>query len=118
MVAPFNPGRMTDVVQLLAPTTGEDPFGQHPGWAMQFACAAQVEPLRGREFFAAGASQSVASLRVTVHYRPEIKGTWRLRWMGALFELVADPIDPEATHERLELMCGGVAGVPVGGELP
>jgi hypothetical protein len=38
--------------------------------------------------------------------------------MGRLFELLADPIDPEATHERLELMCGGVPGVPVAAVLP
>jgi len=113
---PLSPGDMTEVVALFRPTLVEDEFGQHPGWAIAGSTWAKVEPLRGRDFFAAGATQNVASLRVSMYWRPGILGTWRLGWMGVLYELVADPIDVDARHQALELMCAGVPGVPLPSE--
>lgn len=100
-----NPGAMDQIVTLRAPQTTVDKFGQHTVYAVVADVAARVKPLQGREFFAAGSMQSPASMEVEIYYRPDVQPNWRLSWMGQLFNLVAAPIDANARHETLLLMC-------------
>lgn len=104
-------GEMTEVVTLSAPVGAVDRYGQRTSWNAVADVAARVKPLVGREFFAAGAMQSPAELEVEIYYRPDVQSHWRVTWMSRIFEVVGAPIDVNARHATLLLMCGAVAGV-------
>lgn len=101
----MNAGQMDQVVTLSRPTNVTDAFGQHTEWVTVTKVWAKCTPLRGREFFAAAATQSPASMRAEIYWIPDVQASWRLNWLGKAFDLVAAPIDVNARHEVLELMC-------------
>ena len=103
------PGELTEVVTLRQPQTVTDRFGQRTAWNVVADVAARAKPLRGREFFAAGATQSPAEIEFEIYYRPDVTGNWRLSWMGRLYELVGSPIDVDARHVSLVLMARATA---------
>lgn len=104
----LQPGAMDQVVSLKRPTVVKDKFGQHTDWPLVANVAARVTPLRGREFFAAGATQNPASLRVEIYWRIDVNAAWRVGWMGKDYEITGEPIDVDARHDVLEIMCKGV----------
>lgn len=107
---PFTqPGELDQVVALLKLSTTPDAYGQRETWVPWTSVAAKCEPLAGRDFFAAGAAQNPASLRVSIHWMPGVPSDLRLVWMGVTFQLVAAPIDINGRHAILDLMCKEVA---------
>lgn len=102
-------GEMTEVVTLRAPTQTIDKFGQHTSWPAVADVAARVRPLRGREYFAAGAMQSPAELEVEIYWRRDVRANWRVTWMGNDYDVVGAPIDVDARHGTLQMMCQSVA---------
>lgn len=74
-------------------------------WVDHVLCWARVEPLRGREFFAAAQLQSATDHRITIRYRSGITRDMRVVWRGIALEIAGDPIDVFGAHENLELMC-------------
>ena len=109
MFTPLSAGSKDQIVALLAPSLIADAFGQHTIWVVIANVAAMCEPLRGREFFSSGAMQSPASLRVSCDWRPDVLASWRVNWLGQHYDVVAAPIDVDARHRTLELMCSEVA---------
>lgn len=65
---------------------------------------AAAQPLRGREFFAAGAVQSEADVRFRIRWMSGIDATMRAVWKGVPHALVAEPIDVDGGRHTLELM--------------
>lgn len=65
---------------------------------------AAIEPLRGREFFAAQAVNAEVTTRIRIRYREGIDRTMIVRHKGHTFEILYK-IDPEFRHEELQLMC-------------
>lgn len=70
---------------------------------------ARVEPIRGREWFAAAQMQSAADYRVTIRYRAGVTRDMRIVWRGEPLDIVGEPIDVNARRENIEMMC--VSGV-------
>jgi len=101
---PLSAGDKDQVVTLYKPSTVADEFGQHTEFFSVRNQAAKVEPLQGREFFAAAAAQSPASMRISIDWHPDVTGAWRVDWAGRHFQLVGEPIDLAARHRVLELM--------------
>lgn len=66
---------------------------------------AQKQPLRGREYFAAGQMQTPADVRYRIRYRAGITAAMRLVDDGQLFDIVGEPIDVDGAGITLELMC-------------
>lgn len=105
-------GRMDQRVTLRAPSTSEDALGQRvAGWTDVCTVWAQAQPLRGREFLAAGASQSEATVRFRLRYRAGVTGAMQVVWGGVAHAVVGEPIDVDGGKHTLELMC--TAGAPV-----
>lgn len=77
-------------------------------WADVVTVWARVQPLRGREYFAADQMQEAVDYRVTLRWRPGIERTMRVLWRDEALDIVS-VIDVEAKRETLELMC--VSGV-------
>jgi SPP1 family predicted phage head-tail adaptor len=78
-------------------------------WTTLATVWASAEPLRGREYFAAGQQQQVLDVRFVIRYRSDVNGTMRIVWRGQPHDIVGQPINVDGRREKLELMT--VAGV-------
>jgi len=66
---------------------------------------AEVNPLRGREFFAAAQMQGEITTRFRIRYRTGLDETMRLVWKGVYYEIKAPPIEVAGGREWIDLMC-------------
>ena len=99
-------GRLDQRVTLQEPSTAVDALGQRvESWVDVATLWARAQPLRGREFFAAGQMQSEASVKFTIRWRAGVTGAMRVLWRGVPHALVAEPMDVDGRREALELMC-------------
>ena len=65
----------------------------------------EAEPLTGRELFAAGQMQAVASVRFRIRYMAGITPDMRIVWTGVPHAIVAPPIDVGGRGRELEILC-------------
>lgn len=66
--------------------------------------SASIEPLKGRELFAAQEHHSEVEVRVRIRYRAGITAAMRVAHGGLYYDIVA-VLDPELRHVELELLC-------------
>ena len=86
-------------------TATYDELGQPiESWAPLFTCWAAVEPLNGREFFAASTTLSETTTRVRIRYRPDLTVTDRINHNGVLYDIQAI-INPKSGDRELVVMC-------------
>lgn len=103
-------GRMDQRITLQQRTSTLDALGQaSEAWTDVATVWASAQPLRGREFFAAGAMQSEAAVRFRIRHRAGLTGAMRVVWNTVPHALVAEPIDVDGGRHTLELMAA--AGV-------
>jgi len=67
---------------------------------------ARVQPLKGREYFAAQAAQSQVAVRVTMLYQPGVTPDLKVTHEGKQYEIEA-VLDTDSKGEELVLMCKG-----------
>jgi SPP1 family predicted phage head-tail adaptor len=104
------PGAFDQRITLQQRAATVDELGQpSETWVDLATVWAQAEPLRGREFFAAGAVQSEAAVRFRIRHRACISGAMRVLWRDVAYAIVAEPIDVDGGRHTLELMAA--AGV-------
>lgn len=65
---------------------------------------AAVEPLRGREYFAAYAEHVDVTTRIRIRYRDGIDRTMIINYCGRVFEILSI-IQPNLQRIELQLMC-------------
>jgi SPP1 family predicted phage head-tail adaptor len=103
----MNPGEFRHRAALRSRAAIRDSFG---GESIVFNDVAEVwckiEPLSGRELFAAQQARAEVTTRVTMRYRAGVLPEWRIAWGGLEFNIV-EVIDLEARREYLQLMCSG-----------
>lgn len=117
-------GRLNQRVTLQAKTVTRGAGGEEvPAWADVATTWAEVEPLRGREFFAAQGAQYACDVKVRMRYRDDIAvgkplilhaGDWRelrILWRSQPHD-VTSVIEVRGGREALELLC--IAGVKDG----
>lgn len=73
-------------------------------WADVATVWGSVEPLRGREFEAAGQAQARTDTRVRIRYFSGVAPKMRVVWQGHTFDIVS-VVNPLALGRQLELMC-------------
>ena len=73
---------------------------------VEFAPAwAAIEPLSARDFMAAQASQSEASGRITIRYRPGVLPTMRILHLANIYTIIGPPLpDKNSGLEYLTLL--------------
>lgn len=105
----MNIGRLDKRVVLERFTTGSDEIGQPiETWEPLATVWAAVEPLNGREFFAAGSAQSEVTTRIRIRYRPGITSGDRVNQDGVLHNITAT-INVRSGDRELVLMCKAAA---------
>jgi len=73
-------------------------------WADVCTVWASVEPLKGREFFAAQKENAETTVRICIRYRPGISADMRILYCDKVYGINAI-IDIEERHTELQLMC-------------
>lgn len=82
-----------------------DEYGQSIGWVDVYTVWASVEPLSGREFFAAQQVNSEVSVKIRMRYRSDAPTSdMRGFYNGKTYEVVA-VIDVEERHDELHVLC-------------
>ena len=103
----MRPGRLRHRVVIQRATDAIDQYGdQTKTWASLATVWAAVEPLNGREFFAAAQTQSQVSTRITI--RPLIDQTItpkdRVKFGSRYFD-IQTVINVEERNIELQLLC-------------
>ncbi len=73
-------------------------------WADVATTWAAIDPISGREFYAAEQSQSEVTHKVRLRYHPGLTTAMRISWAGRRLKILSI-IDWEERHESLLLMC-------------
>ena len=98
-------GRLDQRVTIERLTYVEDPMGGGiETWAPLATLWAAVEPLNGREFFAASTTLSETTTRIRVRYRPDLTVIDRINHGGVLYDITSI-INPRSGDRELVLMC-------------
>ncbi len=74
-------------------------------WIDAITVWAAIEPLRGREYYAAAAANAESIVRFRIRYRKDVTADMRIKYNDRIYELNSPPIDPEERHKELILMC-------------
>lgn len=96
-------GRLRHRVTIQQPVV-DTSWGGTTTWEAFAPVWAAIEPLRGREFFAAQQMQSEATAKITIRYLAGVTANMRVVHESRIFELTGPPIDPEERHVELQLM--------------
>ncbi len=87
-------GRLDRRIVIERATESRDDYGSpKETWATHVSRKAQVTPLRGRSFFAAQQVSSEAEMMFRIRWHSDIKATDRIRYDGALYEIVHPPLE-------------------------
>jgi len=100
-------------ITLQSPSAELDATGQPASWNDVATVWAAVEPLRGREYFAAQQVNAETTTRIRIRYRAGVTSAMRGRYGSRTYDIVS-VIDVDERHVELQLMCterkGGGAG--------
>jgi SPP1 family predicted phage head-tail adaptor len=99
-------GRLNKKISIESNAAARDSHGQDvESWSPHLTDIwASIDPVRGREFFAARQFNAEVTHKVTIRYRTGISPQMRVEYQGRYFRIEA-VIDPNERHEALELMC-------------
>jgi SPP1 family predicted phage head-tail adaptor len=99
-------GQLNNPITLQQPSVAVDALGQRvETWVNVDTVWARAQPVRGREYFAAGQVQSETAVKFTIRWRADVSGAMRVLWRGLAHAIVAEPIDVDGRRVALELMC-------------
>ena len=98
-------GRLKHRVTIEKPELSKDEFGQPTKtWVTVCSTRAAIDPISGKEFFAAQQINNSINYKITIRYRPGIKSQFRVKYQDRLFEIHA-PLNPKEANRELLLMC-------------
>ena len=98
-------GSLQHRVALQQKTVNEDAIKQQSeSWTDMSTMWARIEPLSGREYFAARQENAEITAKITIRYRPGINTDLRIVFDGRIFEVLS-VVNPEERCKLLILMC-------------
>lgn len=94
------------IQQLVAGSPGQQLNGEpDESWTAYLTDVwASIEPLRGRELFAAQEHHSEITTRIELRYRPGVTAKMRVLHGSTVYNILA-VLDPEQRHIKLQLLC-------------
>ena len=101
----MNAGALRHRITIERQATAQDDWGgvvNH--WATIGTFSASIEPINGREYFAAQAVQSEVTARIRMRYHPDVLPSDRVNHNGTIYT-VQSVINPKVLNEELVLMC-------------
>lgn len=101
----MNAGKLRHSIVIDRYVSITDDWGQPiEGWEAVGSFRASVEPISGREYFAAQAAQSEVTTKITMRYQPGILSSDRITHEGTVYNVLSI-IDKDMKNIQLELMC-------------
>jgi SPP1 family predicted phage head-tail adaptor len=98
-------GQLRHRLNLQAATETRDSFGGVVlTWSTIATVWGSIEPLSGRELFAAQQVNALISARIRIRYRDDVNARMRVVHEAKSYD-IQSVIDPETRHVELELMC-------------
>lgn len=98
-------GKLRHRVTLQEYVSLKDSFGAEiEAWSDKATVWASIEPLSGREYFAARQMNAEVNTKITIRYRTGVKPTMRILFAGRVFEILS-VINTEEKNRELILMC-------------
>lgn len=83
---------------------GDPQYGDDSQWTDVATVWAAIDPVSGKEFYAAQQSQSEVTHKVRCRYRAGLATAMRIKYGSRLFRILSI-IDWEERHESLLIMC-------------
>lgn len=100
-----NSGRFNKRVTILRQTEENGNYNEPLDGLISVATVwAAIEPLRGREYFAAMAEHADVTTRIRIRYRDDIDRTMRVQYKDTEFEIL-HIIHVDYAKKELQLMC-------------
>jgi SPP1 family predicted phage head-tail adaptor len=98
-------GRLRHRITIQQPSTAQNTYGE-PGttWSDLATVWGSIEPLRGREYFAAQEIQAEVTTRIVIRHRADVSPTMRVNY-GSDTYLIESVINPDNRDRELQLMC-------------
>lgn len=101
----MNPGQLRHRIIIQKQITTQDNFGeQYEEWNDITTVWANINPISGREFFAAETVNSEITHKVRLRYREDIKPDMRISYKGRIFR-IESVINEFEKNKVLQLMC-------------
>ncbi|WP_163830730.1 phage head closure protein [Spartinivicinus ruber] len=98
-------GRLKHRITIEKPELTKDEFGQPTKtWVVVCTTRAAIDPISGKEFFAAQQINNAINYKITMRYRPGIKPQCRVKYKDRLFDIHA-VLNPKEANRELQLMC-------------
>lgn len=105
----MQPGEFNQRITFLARAPGQDALGQASGaWAPASAVPtvwAKSAGVSSRDIAAAGATQSTVDVKFITRYRADVQPTWRVQWLGRVFNIIGQPAPVSGGTEWMEIRC-------------
>lgn len=106
--SPIGAGELSERITIEQASTSQDAVGQAVNsWSTVATVWAGVNPLSGREFFAAGATQSQETIVFRIRYMAGLTSAMRVSWQGNAYPMTAPPVNVDGASHTLELYCTG-----------
>ena len=97
-------GKLRHSITIQVSTVTQDDYGASvESWDTFATVRASVEPLQGREYFAAQQVQAEVTTRFRIRYLAGVKPSMRVLFEGRTFDVQA-VLDPNEMHRELHLM--------------
>ncbi len=101
----MNAGKLRHQVTIKKPTETQNSYGEpEVRWQDIATVWAQVEPLRGREYFASKQTVAEIEARITIRYRSDVTAKMKVT-KGADDYLIETIINVMERNRELQLMC-------------
>lgn len=98
-------GALRHFVELQKPTASQDDFGEElQSWSGYAKVWASIEPLKGRELFAAQQISAETTIRVRLRYVADVASGHRVVYGTRILE-INSIANPDERNKDLELMC-------------
>lgn len=98
-------GRLRHQVVIQATSRVSDGMGGWTeNWIDQTTVYAEIDPPKGREFFASGQTQSEITTRVRIRYLSGVTPAKRVKFGSRFFD-ISSVINPDERNRELILMC-------------
>lgn len=82
---------------------GDPLYSDDDHWTTEATVWAAIDPVSGKEFYAAEQAQSSVSHKIRLRYRQGVSAAWRVLYGSRVFRILS-VIDWEERHESLLLM--------------
>lgn len=67
-------------------------------------CWAQIEPVRGREYYEGQKDRTENAYKITIRYRKNLSAAMLIQYQSHIFE-IQNIVDPYMAHDTLEIYC-------------